>query len=74
MNKYETYVKQRRQLKLVLLDTFTADQRELYETMEQAQAEINKHTNMEFYFMGFKMGGRFILEILGDGKVPDVSN
>ncbi len=72
--KFELLLKQRAQYKHELLDTLNMEQRALYEKIQDVQIELIDHYSMEYYIIGFKMGGHFVMEILGDSENHNVSD
>ena len=55
-----------------LIDTFSDEQKELFEAFMDAQREVSILTDAETFIYSFKLGAKIVLDVLESGEMSEI--
>ena len=54
-----------------LMDILSENQEKLYQKVSEKQSELNLFSSEQKFIQGFKLGAKFIIEIMNDDKITE---
>lgn len=54
-----------------LMDILSENQEKLYQKVSEKQGELNLFSSEQKFIQGFKLGAKFIIEIMNDDKITE---